>query len=964
MVYYPFESFYKKFGEEEDMSAKGPRPTNNNTPGVPTLSMANRLRLWTFLVIAVVIYLIVQFGVGLYTDFLWFQQFNLESVFLTEFWAKIAAGLVIAIPFVILFWVNTFIARWQSVRNVLFFSEDTLVAQKIVMGAIWGGGLFLAWVVGTAASSNWLLFLRFINQQPFNLSDPVFNMDVGFYIFSLPLYHFVQNWLIVGLFLSLIGTVGIYALAQQNNLAEGRIIVLPHVQLHLSILGAAIFLTFALGHWLDIFDLVYSSRGVAFGASYTDIFVSMPALWTMVAVAIVTAVILLLNTIIRRPALSLIGIFIWVVVGVVGTGLIPGIVQRYIVEPNELARETPYIQNNIRLTNMAYGLNKIEERDFPKLELISQEDIALNDASLKNIRLWDYRPLKQTYQQIQAIRLYYQFNDIDLDRYMINGELRQVALSARELDKSQLETGWVTQQLQYTHGYGVVVNPINEVTREGLPQLWVKDFPPVSSVDLSIERPELYYGETTNDHVFVNTGEREFDYPVGEKNQFTQYEGTGGVVLDSYLKRVAFAIRLADMNMLLSQEFTAESRVMLYRNIRERVSRIAPFLQYDRDPYLVVGDDAHLYWIQDAYTVSDLFPFAEPIGNINYIRNSVKVVIDAYNGSLTFYVVDSDDPLIKSYMGIFPRLFTPMSQMPGWVKAHLRYPEDLFRIQSRLYQTYHMRDVNVFYNKEDLWQIPNENLEGNTQPVEPYYVILKLPGESESEFVLIQPFTPNNRDNLIAWLAARSDGENYGQLITYRFPKQELIFGPLQIEGRIDQNPEISSQITLWDQGGSEVIRGNLLVLPIENSLLYVEPLYLRAENGQIPELKRVILASGDRIVMEESLAKALVSLFEGEREELLTTATDNTTSEGVGNASTETSSAAANTDTTASPETSSPTDLADKDVAELAKLASDHYEAAQLALKKGDWSTFGEELDKMEAALNALVQLTGNAEQ
>ena len=947
------------------MSASGgSKPTGNNTASMPTISMANRLRLWAFLVIVVVIYLIVQFGVGLYTDFLWFQHFNLESVFLTEFWAKIAVGLSVAVPFAILFWVNTFIARWQSVRNVLFFSEDTLVAQKTVLWAIWGVGLFLAWAVGTAASSNWLLFLRFVNQHSFNLTDPIYNMDASFYIFSLPLYHFAQNWLIVGLFLSLIGTVGIYALAQQNNLAEGRVIFLPHVQLHLSILGATIFLTFAFGHWLDLFDLVYSSRGVAFGASYTDVSVSMPALWTMVAVAVVTAAILLVNTIIRRPALSLLGIFIWIVVGIVGTGLIPGIVQRYVVEPNELAREGPYIEHNIRLTNLAYGLNKIEERDFSNLEALTQEAIAANEASVKNIRLWDYRPLQQTYEQIQAIRLYYQFHDVDLDRYLIDGEVRQVALSARELDKSQLETGWVTQKMQFTHGYGVVVNPINEVTPEGLPQLWIKDLPPDSSVDLPIERPEIYYGETTNDHVFVNTTEREFDYPSGEQNEFTNYQGTGGVVLDNYLKRIAFAIRLADTNMLLSQEFTTESRVLLHRNISERVQRVAPFLHYDGDPYLVVGEDANLYWIQDAYTVSNLFPYAEPIGNINYIRNSVKIVVDAYDGSLTFYVMDPDDPLVKSYMGIFPQLFTPMSQMPGWVRAHLRYPEDLFRIQSRLYQTYHMRDVNVFYNKEDLWQIPNETLEGSTQPVEPYYIILKLPGETESEFVLIQPFTPNNKDNLIAWLAGRSDGENYGQLITYRFPKQELIFGPLQIEGRIDQNPEISSQITLWDQGGSEVIRGNLLVLPIENSLLYVEPLYLRAENGQIPELKRVILASGDRIVMEETLAEAIVSLFEDRDGELLTTTVADTPSTEVETVSTETSSPAASDDTTASTEAAPSTDLADRDVTELAQLASDHYEAAQLALQRGDWSTFGEELDQMEAALNALVELTDNTGQ
>jgi uncharacterized membrane protein (UPF0182 family) len=920
--------------------------------------MANRLRLWAFFVIFIVIYLVAQFGIGLFTDFLWFQHLEFESIFLTAFWARIAVGLAVGISFGILFWINTFIARWQSIRTVLFFSEDTLVAQNLVKWAIFGVGLFLAWVVGTAASGNWLLFLRFLNQRSFNLTDPVFNMDVGFYVFSLPLYHFIQNWLIIALFLSLIGAVAVYALAQQNNLSEGRIIVLPHVQLHLSILGGLIFLTFALGHWLGLFDLMYSARGVAFGASYTDIAVSMPALWTMVAVAILAALILFVNTVLRRPALSLLAIFIWIIVGIIGTGFIPGIIQRYVVEPNELVREGPYIEHNIRFTNIAYGLDKLQERDFSRVDPLTQEAIAANETSLLNIRLWDYRPLQQTYQQIQEIRSYYRFYDVDLDRYMIDGKLRQVALSARELDKSQLEPGWVTQQLQYTHGYGAVVNPINEVTKEGLPQLWIKDLPPASSVELAVERPEIYYGEATNDYVFVNTGEREFDYPSGNENVYTRYVGTGGVVLDSTLKRIAFALRLADPNMLLSQEFTPDSRVLLHRDIADRVRLVAPFLQYDQDPYLVIGDAGRLYWIQDAYTTSELFPYAEPIGNINYIRNSVKVVIDAYNGSLTFYVVD-EDPLIKAYAAIFPRLFTPLSDMPEWMRAHLRYPEGLFRIQATLYQTYHMRDVNVFYNKEDLWQLPNETFSGNTQPVEPYYIILKLPGEEKSEFVLIQPFTPNNKDNLIAWLAARSDGESYGQLVVYRFPKQELIFGPLQIEGRIDQNPEISSQITLWDQGGSEVIRGNLLVLPIDNALLYVEPLYLRAENGQIPELKRVILASGDRIVMRETLAESLEALFEGTDGQLLTASADIPADEG-STASTEAAEPASTSDT-ATTETTTPANIADKDIAELAQIASDRYEAAQQALQSGDWATYGEELAEMEAALKALIELTNS---
>ncbi len=913
-----------------------------------------RFRFWILVIIALVGYWIIRSGIGLYTDYLWFQHLNLESVYWIGFWARIGIGLAIALPFAILFWVNTFIARWQSIRNVLFFSEDTLVAQKFVVWAIWGVGLFLAWLVGTAASTNWLLFLRYLNQHPFNLTDPIFNMDVGFYLFSLPLYHFIQTWLIIALFLSMLGAIAVYALAQQNNLAEGKIVILPHVQLHLSLLGAFIFLIFAAGHWLDLFDLMYSPRGVAFGASYTDINASMPALWVMIIVALAAALILLANIFLRRPALSLLAIFIWIVVGIVGTGFIPSLMQRYAVEPNELAREAPYIQNNIRLTNFAYGFHEIIELDFPPIEPLTLDKLASDTSVLENLRLWDYRPLQQTYQQIQAIRLYYQFPDIDFDRYVIDGKLRQVALAGRELDKSQLQSPtWVTQKLQFTHGYGTVVNPVNEVTVDGLPKLWVKDLPPKSSVELTVERPEIYYGETTNDYVFVHTNEREFNYPSGDENVYANYDGTGGVVMDNYLKRVAFAFYLSDINLVLSDDLTTQSRVMLYRNIGGRVRRIAPFLQYDSDPYLVIGEeDGHLYWVQDAYTTSNRFPYAEPINDLNYIRNSVKVVIDAYNGSLIFYVVDPEDPLIQTYASIFPRLFTPFEQMPEWLRTHLRYPEDLFRIQAKMYETYHMRDTNVFYNKEDLWQVPMENFSGNTQPVEPYYVILKLPEQPEPEFLLIQPFTPNNKDNLIAWLAARSDGPNYGELVAYRFPKQELIFGPLQIEGRIDQDPEISAQITLWDQGGSEVIRGNLLVLPIDNSLLYVEPLYLRAENGQIPELKRVILSNGEKIVMRESLGEAVLALFEGD-ESILVAAKEEAADES---AQVEETAPEAPSETVEAPADEAP---ATNDVAALARMASDHYEAAQEALRQGDWAAYGRELEKMDAALQALVQLT-----
>ncbi len=936
---------------------------------------SDRIRLWIVILVGLGVILVGRFGIGLYTDFLWFQHLGFESVFSTGLWAQIIVGVAVALPFAALFMVNTLIARRQSVGHILFFGEESLVAQKFILWGIIGVTLFLAWVIGSAASQNWLTFLQFLNQEPFGLTDPIFNMDISFYIFSLPFYRFIQVWLVAALFLSLIGAVIIYALAQQNNLSEGRVVVLPHVQLHLSVLGALIFLAFAFGHWLSLFDLMYSEQGVAFGPSYTDINVNLPALWTLVVIAVGTALILLANTFIRRPTISLGAIAVWIIAGIVGTNILPGLIQTYIVVPNELARETPYIEDNIRFTNLAYGLDRITERDFSQVETVTAELLADNETTLRNIRLWDYRPLQQTYQQLQAIRLYYEFLEPDLDRYMIDGELRQVALAARELDVSQLQNPtWVTQRLQFTHGYGAVVNPVNEVTTEGLPELWVKDLPPKSSVDLPIERPEIYYGEANNGYAFVGTEEREFNYPSGDQNVFANYEGTGGVLMDSYFKRVAIALLLADMNMLLSQEFTNNSRVLLHRNIHERAGQIAPFLQYDEDPYLVIGQDGNLYWVLDAYTTSRLFPYSERINtsaftSINYIRNSVKVVVDAYDGDLSFYVVDDKDPVLQTYANIFPELFTPFSEMPEWLQAHMRYPLTLFKIQSELFRTYHMRDVNVFYNKEDLWEIPFETLEGDRQAVEPYYVVMKLPGETENEFVLIQPFTPNNKDNLIAWMAARSDGENYGDLIVYRFPKQELVFGPLQIEGRIDQNPEISAQITLWDQGGSEVIRGNLLVLPIENSLMYVEPLYLRAENGQIPELKRVILASGDRIVMRETLDEAVEALLEGRgptlaaateaRDEALAAETAEPAAEGQ-SATAEDSAAAEITGEAAT----GLGVLSSEDLGELARSASDHYEAAQEALQDGDWATYGEEIENMSLILEEMVRLTNQFEE
>jgi uncharacterized membrane protein (UPF0182 family) len=902
---------------------------------------ATRLRLWTTIIIAFVLFLLLRFGVTMYTDWLWFQSLDFESVYLTSVLGRIAVFFGAAVPFVVIFLGNLVLARWFSTRDELFLGQRRALDLPIFGWLIWVTGFFLGLAVGLAAAPRWLDFLRFLNQAPFGVRDPLFGRDVGFYVFTLPVYHFMQGWLITTLLMTLIGVIIIYFFAQLHNLREGEIIVLPHVRLHASALGAALFAVIAWGHRLAAFDLLYSPRGVAYGASYTDVHAELPALQAMFWLAIIIAATLLANVVLRRLWLPLIGVGVWMAVGLVIISIVPGVMQRYIVEPNEIARETPYIEHNIQFTRQAYGLDNMDERDFGQVEPLSVEALEANRATLQNIRLWDYRPLSQTYRQIQEIRLYYGFADLDIDRYWIDGDYRQVIVAARELDQSQLQSvTWVNQHLQFTHGYGVVMNPVNEVTPEGLPQLWVKDLPPTIAVPLTIDRPEIYYGELANNYVFVKTGIEEFDYPRGEENVYTFYEGTGGVPLNSYLKRLAFALRLADANVLLSQYIDGNSRLMFNRVIRDRVHEVAPFLRYDNDPYLVILD-GKLYWIQDAYTVSDSYPYAEPVNReINYIRNAVKVVVDAYNGSMTFFVADPADPLVQTYAAIFPGLFTPQDAMPDGLREHLRYPEGLFTIQAAMYQTYHMRDVNVFYNKEDQWNVPREVFAGQDQPVEPYYVIIRLPGKLQEEFLLIQPFTPATKDNLIAWMAGRSDGENYGQLVVYRFPKQELIFGPLQIEARIDQDPEISAQLSLWSQRGSQVIRGNLLVIPMERSLLYVEPLYLQAESGQIPELKRVVLASGERVVMAETLAEGLVKLFGAQ---------------AVGVAAAKEEGPAAGPVVTGG----LPSDLAQQ-VYDLARQADEHYMAAQEALRAGDWATYGAELDAMEQALGQLVEITG----
>ncbi|MBA7544470.1 hypothetical protein ES705_36826 [subsurface metagenome] len=608
-------------------------------------------------------------------------------------------------------------------------------------------------------------------------------------------------------------------------------------------------------------------------------------------------------------------------------GIYPTIIQSAVVLPNEGTKERPYILNNIEATRVAYGLDKIREEEFPVKEEISFEDIEKNEDTIRNIRLWDWRPIKQTLKQIQAIRLYYDFDSVDVDRYYFNGNYQQVMVSPRELDKDKIPEQaktWVNETLTYTHGYGVVVNPVNKISGEGLPELLIKDIPPVSSVNLTITRPEIYYGEITKGYVIVKTKAKEFDYPKGDENVYSTYAGNGGIPVSSLWRRILFSIKYSNMQILLTTNFTSESRIMINRNIQERVNKVAPFLGYDKDPYMVISKEGKLFWIQDAYTISSSYPYSTPVkgGYFNYIRNSVKVVIDAYNGTIDFYVIDQKDPVVKVYQNIFPQLFKNFDQMSEDLKEHIRYPKDLFQVQAELYSTYHMMDPDVFYNKEDYWNTPNEIYAENEIRMEPYYIVTKLPGHEREEFILMTPFTPSTKNNMIAWLAAKNDQPEYGNLVVYKFPKEKLIFGPMQIEARIDQDSEISQQLTLWGQKGSTVIRGNLLVIPIEESIIYVEPLYLRAETGEIPELKRVIVSNGSDVVIGNNLEDALEKLFArtfGEREIVVTGE--------------------------------------EKTLKDLIKEAAGYYESAQNFAREGNWSKYGEELQKLEQTLKLLEE-------
>ena len=900
-------------------------------------------------VIAAVIIIALAFsGARLYTDWLWFQSLGYQRIFMTIAISDIGLRVAVGLAFFLFLFINLLLTRGPLLKaaqkaavvkeNDMLTIQNPLLSQfitpRLLLLLFAALSLFMAFLFNFTVSKDWVILQKFLHPTSFGIIDPVFKLDVGFYVFKLPFYLFLYKVASLAILITAFWVAMVYLLVNIAQGNPGRLLQSISARYHFSFLAAVFFIFKAVGYQLEQYTLLFTHHGAVWGPGYTGTHATLLAYKVLAVIAILCALAILINLFLRRFRLIVYSIGVLLVASVLLGGVYPYLVQKFVVTPNEAVIERPYLERNIQFTRMAYNLDKIEKTSFPAGRILSGEDIRANQDTISNIRLWDWEPLKQTYSQLQEIRLYYEFPDIDVDRYTINDKYRQVMLAPRELNQERLPVQaktWVNQRLAYTHGYGIAMSPVNELSGEGLPSFFLKDIPPMGNTDLQVSRPEIYYGERTDQYVIVNTKSKEFDYPKGDENVYSTYESDGGVQISDFLRRVMFALSLGDYKLLLSSEVDNNSRVLYYRNIHQRIQKIAPFLEFDKDPYIVTSE-GKLYWMWDAYTTTDSFPYSEPYNKVsNYIRNSVKVVIDAYSGQVNFYISDENDPLVVTYSKIFPSMFKSLDEMPDDLRKHIRYPVDLFSAQAQMYGVYHMDDPSLFYNKEDKWNIATEMLGKDEKQIEPYYTIIKLPGTDKPEFILIVPYTPQSKRNMIAWMAASSDGANYGKLISYNFPKQELVYGPAQIEARINQDTVISQQLSLWDQRGSNVIRGNLLAVPIKDALLYVAPIYLQAEQSKMPELRRVIVSHGEMVVMEPTLEKALERIFG--------------TESGV-------------KDPVKLPDTGSQT--APLSLADLAKSANQLYDEAQNKLKAGDWAGYGESLNKLKQTLNELADKAG----
>ena len=888
------------------------------------------------IVIFVIVFLLLFFrqAIDLYTDWLWFLEVGYANIFTKILLGKSFLGVVSGALLGLLLYVNLKTAA-RAPRGFRFSARESVIElppvellDPMVQRLLLPGALLVAFMALPQALAKWDILFLFFNATPFRMTDPQFGLDIGFYIFRLPALLALYHWTIFALGLSLVATAAIYFLYRGIEYTPNGLFLTERARRHLLILIAALLAVKAAGYFLDRFDLLYASRAAAFGAGYADIHARLPALQILTISALVLAALCIAQIFREGYRMVAWGIGALVAAHALGLNAYPSLLQRFRVAPNEIAAERPFIERSIKSTRLAFGLDKLESKEFPAEEKLTAQDLKRHASTIDNIRLWDHRPLLATYAQLQEIRPYYKFVDVDNDRYIIDGIYRQTMLSARELSHQHLQSrNWINEHLTFTHGHGVVFGPVNQVTPVGLPEFFVQDIPPVSTAGIKITRPEIYYGELANEYVVVQTNAQELDYPSGDQNVYTKYQGRGGVTIGSLWRRLIFAAHYASFRILLAEDLRSESRILYHRRIHERVKKITPFISFDRDAYLVISQEGRLFWILDGYTTSERFPYSEPLRRQgpNYIRNPVKVVVDAYHGTVDYYLSDPADPIMQTYAKIFPGLVKPLEQMPADLRAHLRYPQDMFSIQANVYATYHVQDPQVFFNKEDILSIPRQRVDGREGDMEPYYTIMRLPGESKEEFVLLLPFTPSRRDNMRAWLAARSDGENYGKLIALEFPKAKLVYGPKQIDARIDQDTFISQQITLWSQAGSQVIRGSLLAIPIEKSLLYVQPLYLAASQGSLPELKRVIVAFGSQIAMEETFDQSLQRVFGSAPGQPVDRPQQAVAAQGI---------------------------LAKPG---LAAQALDHFRRSQEALRQGNWSGYGEELKKVEALLKEM---------
>ena len=842
-----------------------------------------RMKWIVAIALVAILFVIASFARSIYTDFLWYGELGFRGIYIKVLTTRIALFAVGFIVTAILLAISLLtINRNTSGPGGLPIPEDLAkIAGRLLTIIAIAATLIIGIVMGSFFASKWELFLRFTNAANFGVTDPLYGKDLSFYIFELPTYSFIQGWLLaVGIIVGIASAV----LAFANFTLRGVSFTLTStIRNQLIIIGSIIVLIVSIGFWIDRLELVHSDGGVVYGATYSDVYAKKIALLVLSILGVIVAAAMIIGAFLKNIKISIAPLGLWVILIFALGSAWPSIVQQFSVNPQEFVKEQKYIEDNIEYTRIGFGLNSIDEAFYETEGSVTSDLINANLKSVENIRLWDYRPLTNVYKQIQLIRPYYDFKDADVDRYMINGEYRQVLLAAREVAPEKLaeeSQTWVNRKLFYTHGIGIAMSPATEFTSEGRPIFFAKDIPangqiPISSPetgatpDVMVNNPRIYYGENTLDYVIVNTNTEELDYQTGEGELIkASYEGDGGVSVGTWFRKLVYAWEMRDINILISSELNNQSRIQYKREIQERVAEIAPFLTLDKDPYIVAGE-GQLFWMQDAYTTSNKLPYSDPELDdqrhtaYNYIRNSVKVVIDAYTGDIDFYLWDEHDPVALTYKKIFPKLFSDANEMPESIRSHVRYPQGLFSIQASKYIKYHMDDPQHFYGNEDLWAIPQEKFgQGDVlQEVEPYYVIMKLPGNEKEEFVQLIPYTPTNRPNMVGWLAARSDGDQYGNLVAYNFPKDRQVDGPEQVEARIDNDQDISAWFTLRCAEGSTCIRGNLLVIPIGDSILYAEPIYIQAEGVSFPELKKVILATAEKVVMGDSLDDALYML-------------------------------------------------------------------------------------------------------